>query len=105
MNEFEVIKHMMLQGEVGYDELSSRLGYASRSTSHHVLHRKRIYFDTWRRCVEALGYEVVVKKRGGRDSYVVSDDILPSPLRFTDFDLNLDRILSKNSPKKQKGDN
>lgn len=94
MNEFEVVKHIMMMNHIGYDDLSKRLGYKSRSSSHTTLNGKHIYVDTWRKYLEELGYEIVVRnKLNTEEQYVVKDDNLPSPLRFSDMDLNLEAIL------------
>lgn len=96
MDEFEVIKHIMMMEHISYDELSARMGYKSSSNAYQRLNGKHIYVDTWRKFLEELGYEVVLRKKDGTGSeLVVSDDNLPSPLRFHDMSLNFEQILSK----------
>lgn len=95
MNEFEVIKHIMLLQSVSYDDLSRRLGYKCKSTSYRTLSNKHIWVDTWRKYLGELGYEVVVRKKNDEsESYVVTDDGLPSPLHY-DMSLDFDKILSE----------
>lgn len=95
MNEFETVKHIMMINHVSYDDLSARLGYKSKSTSYITLDHKHIYVDTWRRFLEELGYEIVVRPKNGKGSeYVIDNDNTPSPLRFHDMNLNLESILS-----------
>lgn len=96
MNEFEIIKHIMMTYHVGYDDLSARMGYKAKSTSYNRLNGKHIYVDTWRKFLDELGYEIVVRKKSRvGEEYVVSNDYLPSPLRFHGMSLNFDKILSK----------
>lgn len=94
MNEFEIVKHIMMSNHVTYDDLSERLGYKSKSTSYNTLSNKHIYVDTWQKYLEELGYEVVVRRKSHTgEEFIVNDDNLPSPLRFHDMSLNFDKIL------------
>lgn len=94
MNEFEIVKHIMMLNHVSYDDLSERLGYKSKSTSYITLDHKHIYVDTWRKFLDELGYEIVVRKKGkDTGGYVIDNDNTPSPLRFHDMSLNLDAIF------------
>jgi hypothetical protein len=94
VNEFETIKHIMMKDNVTYETLSKNLGYKSKSSSYITLNNKHIYVDTWRKYLDELGFEIVVRRKSNHnEEYVVSDDNLPSPLRFHDMDLNLESIL------------
>ena len=93
MNEFEIIKHIMISEGIGFDELSEKLGYKSNSSTYKTLDNKHIYVDTWKKYLDSLGYDIIVRKKDGGEEYVVSDDNYPSPLRFHGMDLGLDKIL------------
>ncbi len=94
MTEFEIVKHIMMVNSITYDSLSERLGYKSKSTSYTTLNGKHIYTDTLRKYLEELGYELVIRKKDGNgQEYIVSDDCLPSPLRFHDMSLDLDAVI------------
>lgn len=89
MNEFEIVKHIMMVDHVSYDELSARLGYKSKSSSYITLSNKHIYVDTLRKFLEELGYDLIIRKKGKTDGgYVIDDDNAPSPLRFHDMSMN-----------------
>lgn len=99
MNEYEIIKHVMMLNNVTYDGLSDRLGYKSKSTSFNTLNGNHIRFDTWKNYLNELGYDIVVRKRESpNEEYVVDDDIAPSPLRFQGMDLNLGVIFGEVPP-------
>jgi hypothetical protein len=94
VNEFEIVKHIMMLDHISYDDLSERLGYKSKSSSYIILDHKHIYVDTWRKFLDELGYEIVVRKKGkNTGGYVIDNDNTPSPLRFHDMSLNLDAIF------------
>lgn len=95
MNECEIVKHIMMLNDITYDDLSVRLGYKSKSSAYKTLNGRNIYVDTFRKYLKELGYELVVRKSDidNTDEYVVTDDIYPSPLRFHDMELGLDKIL------------
>lgn len=94
MNEFEVIKHLMMRNHITYEDLSKRLGYKSKSTAYTILGHKHIYVDTWRKFLDIFGYEIVIRKKiSPKTEIVVTADGLPSPLRFHDMSLNFDKIL------------
>lgn len=88
MNEFEIVKHIMMLDHVTYDDLSARLGYKSKSSSYITLNNKHIYVDTLRKFLSELGYELVVRKKGKTDGgYIIDDSDIPSPLRFHDMSM------------------
>nr|DAN24981.1 MAG TPA: hypothetical protein [Caudoviricetes sp.] len=93
MDEFEIVKHIMIYEGIGFDELSEKLGYKSNSSTYKTLDNKHIYVDTWKRYLDRLGYDIVVRKRDSKEEYVVTEDSYPSPLRFHDMELGLDRML------------
>lgn len=95
MNECEIVKHIMILNDITYDDLSVRLGYKSKSSAYKTLNGCHMYVDTFRKYLKELGYELVVRKCDidNADEYVVTDDIYPSPLRFHDMELGLDKIL------------
>ena len=95
MNECEIVKHIMMLNDITYDDLSVRLGYKSKSSAYKTLNGLHMYVDTFGRYLKELGYELVVRKSDSdnKEEYVVTDDIYPSPLRFHDMELELDKIL------------
>lgn len=95
MNEFEIVKHIMMKDHVSYDDLSKRLGYKSKANSYQRLAGKHIQVDTWRRFLNELGYDIVVCKHDGTgEKFVVTDDYMPSPLRFQGMSLDFESMLS-----------
>ena len=93
MDEFEIIKHIMMLNDITYDDLSDRMGYKSKSSAYKTLNGSHMYVDTLGRYLRALGYELVVRKSDSKEEYIVTEDSYPSPLRFHDMELGLDRIL------------
>lgn len=95
MNEFEIIKHIMMLNDITYDNLSDRMGYKSKSSAYKTLNGSHMYVDTFGRYLRELGYELVVRKcdSDNEEEYVVTEDSYPSPLRFHDMELGLDRML------------
>lgn len=93
MNEFEIIKHIMMLNDMTYDNLSDRMGYKSKSSTYKTLNGNHMYVDTFGRYLKGLGYELVVRKCDSKEEYVVTEDSYPSPLRFHDMELGLDRML------------
>jgi len=95
MNECEIVKHIMILNDITYDDLSVRLGYKSKSSAYKTLNGRHMYVDTFCKYLKELGYELIVRKSDidNADEYVVTDDIYPSPLRFHDMELGLDKIL------------
>lgn len=88
MNEFEIVKHIMMLDHVSYDDLSARLGYKSKSSSYITLNNKHIYVDTLRKFLSELGYDLVVRKKGKTEGgYVIDNDNTPSHLRFHDMSM------------------
>ena len=56
MNEFEIVKHIMILNHISYDDLSKRLGYKSKSTSFTTFNNnKHIYIDTLKKYLDELG--------------------------------------------------
>ena len=93
MDEFEIIKHIMMLNDITYDNLSERMGYKSKSSTYKTLNGSHMYVDTFDRYLKGLGYELVVRKCDSTEEYIVTEDSYPSPLRFHDMELGLDRIL------------
>lgn len=95
MNECEIVKHIMMLNDITYDDLSVRLGYKSKSSAYKTLNGLHMYVDTFRKYLKELGYELVVRKSDSdnKEEYIVTEDSYPSPLRFHDMELGLDRIL------------
>lgn len=93
MDEFEIIKHIMMLNDITYDDLSDRMGYKSKSSAYKTLNGSHMYVDTFGRYLRELGYELVVRKSDSKEEYIVTEDSYPSPLRFHDMELGLDRIL------------
>lgn len=95
MNEFEITQHIMMLHHVNYDDLAKRLGHANAGNIYNQLNKnKNIYVSSLRKILDELGYEMVVRRKSNHEEqYVVSDDNLPSPLRFHDMNLNFDKIL------------
>ena len=90
MNALETVRHIMMLNEVSFKELADRLGYKTTSGVRNRLCGDDIKVGTWKKILNSMGYEVVV--RNGNEEYVISDDNLPSDLRF-DMPLNFDTIL------------
>ena len=98
MDEFEIVKHIMMLDHVSYDDLSKRLGYKSKANSYQILNKKNIYVSTLRKFLDALGYDIIIcKKDKTGEGFVVTDDDLPSPLRFRDMGLNLESIFDSST--------
>lgn len=95
MDEFEIIKHIMMLNDITYDNLSDRMGYKSKSGAYKTLNGSHMYVDTFGRYLRELGYELVVRKSDSdnKEEYTVTEDSYPSPLRFHGMELGLDRIL------------
>ena len=95
MNECEIVKHIMMLNDITYDDLSVRLGYKSKSSAYKTLNGLHMYVDTFRKYLKELGYELVVRKSDSdnKEEYIVTEDSYPSPLRFHDMELGVDRIL------------
>lgn len=93
MNECEIVKHIMILNDITYDDLSVRLGYKSKSSAYKTLNGRHMYVDTFGRYLKELGYELVVRKCDSKEEYAVTEDNYPSPLRFHDMELGLDKIL------------
>lgn len=95
MNEFETTLHLMMLNHISYDHLSERLGQQNAGNLYNALNKnKNIYVSSLRRILDALGYELVVRKKGkDTGGYVIDNDNTPSPLRFHDMSLNLDAIF------------
>ena len=93
MDEFEIIKHIMMLNDITYDNLSDRMGYKSKYGAYKRLNGSHMYVDTFGRYLRELGYELVVRKSDTKEEYVVTEDSYPSPLRFHDMELGLDRML------------
>lgn len=106
MNEFEIVKHIMMLDHVSYDDFSDRLGYKSKATSYNRLNGKHIYVDTLKKFLDELGYDIVIRKKENSNSeYIINDNDTPSPLRFHDMSLNLESIFgdAPAQPKKTPG--
>lgn len=103
MDEFEIVKHIMMLDHISYDDLSKRMGYKSKANSYQRLTGKHIYVDTWRKFLEELGYEITVRRKDGTgQEYVIRDDSVSSPLRFHDMSPNTESIFRKKSQKREK---
>lgn len=99
MNEFEIVKHIMMLDHITYDDLSTRLGYKSKSSSYITLNNKHIYVDTLRKFLSELGYELVVRKKGKTDGgYIIDDSDTPSPLRFHGMSMQFGTEPVRKSP-------
>ena len=83
----------MLLNDMAYDDLSERMGYKSKSSTYKTLNGSHMYVDTFGKYLKGLGYELVVRKCDSKEEYVVTEDSYPSPLRFHDMELGLDKIL------------
>lgn len=99
MNEFEIITHLMMTNNISYNDLSKRLGQQNPGNIYNTVNKnKNIYFSTFRKIMDELGYEIIVRKKTDKGSeYVVNDNIVPSHLRFHDMDLNLEAIFGGNT--------
>lgn len=101
MNEFEIITHLMMTNNISYTDLSKGLGQQNPGNIYNTINKnKNIYFSTFRKIMDKLGYEIVVrkKKKTDKDSeYIVNDTFTPSHLRFHDMDLSLEAIFGGNT--------